>query len=403
MNLNSNRLPRILEENRNQKFLVSAVLLVAAFVRVSALLSMKNTIYFDYLLWDEQIFHAMAQKIANGSYHSKSVYEFSPLPIYLMAFLYKIFSPDILVIRILHMILGVLTCLNIYLTGKLLCNNSVGLLAALIAALYKPFIFYSIVPLKTSLSIFLFSLLIVLFISALIRITPFKILFLGLFAGLILNVRPNCLILIPFLPVLLLWGADNKKITVKTCSKLLILFIIGLFVAVSPFLIRNYKVAGVVALTTSQTGQNLYYGNNPDFKEPYYRPATFAFSSPFVQGIQFTIEASRRSGKKLSHDEASGFWTREIMKLAWDQPAFFAMKLIRKTLALFHRFEAGNHYHIDFISDYARFFKYPFFSFWLIMPLGIVGIFNSVTQSRKAFSLFPPIPDKCLTFGGLSA
>ena len=223
------------------------MLLVAAFVRVSALLSLKNTIYFDYLLWDEQIFHTMAEKIANGSYHSKSVYEFSSLPIYLMAFLYKIFSPDILVIRILHMILGVLTCLNIYLIGKLLCNNSVGLLAALIAALYKPFIFYSIVPLKTSLSIFLFSLLIILFISALFRITPVKILFIGLFAGLILNVRPNCLVFIPFLPVLLLWGADNTKITVKTCSNLLILFIIGLFLAVSPFLVRNYKVAGVVA------------------------------------------------------------------------------------------------------------------------------------------------------------
>ena len=119
MNFIPNRFPRVLEENRNQKILVSAVLLVAAFVRVSALLSMKNTIYFDYLLWDEQIFHSMAEKIANGSYHSKSVYEFSPLPIYLMAFLYKIFSPDILIIRILHMILGVLTCLNIYLIGKL--------------------------------------------------------------------------------------------------------------------------------------------------------------------------------------------------------------------------------------------------------------------------------------------
>jgi len=64
-------------------------------------------------------------------------------------------------------------------------------------------------------------------------------------------------------------------------------------------MIRNYMVAGSFQLTTSQMGFNLYLGNNPQNPTPYYRPVPFAITSPFQQGIQFTIEASRRG----AHEE----------------------------------------------------------------------------------------------------
>ena len=139
--------------------LLSAILLLALILRIVALLSLKESIYFDYLLWDERLYHNWAMKIAKGTFHSSSVYEMAPLPAYLMAFIYRIFSPDILYIRILHIIFGVLTCFLIYLIGKEMADRTVGLIACLIACLYKPFIFYSIVPLKTALSVFLFALM----------------------------------------------------------------------------------------------------------------------------------------------------------------------------------------------------------------------------------------------------
>jgi len=51
-------------------------------LRVIALASMNGSLYGDFLLWDERIYHQWAQKIADGSYASKSVYEFSPLTAY---------------------------------------------------------------------------------------------------------------------------------------------------------------------------------------------------------------------------------------------------------------------------------------------------------------------------------
>jgi len=103
----------------------------------------------------------------------------------------------------------------VYLLGSAIADRRTGLLACLIAALYKPFIFYSIVPLKETLAVSLFALACYLAIMALKqddlygmpprpagpggRIT---LLFrkyrlfcitasLGMAAGLLLNVRPN--------------------------------------------------------------------------------------------------------------------------------------------------------------------------------------------------------------------
>jgi len=71
--------------------------------------------------------------------------------------------------------------------------------ACLIAALYEPFIFYSIVPLKTTLSGFLFGMTVYLFLSVFEKESMNKVLLLGLAVGLMLNVRPNCAVWMPLL------------------------------------------------------------------------------------------------------------------------------------------------------------------------------------------------------------
>jgi tetratricopeptide (TPR) repeat protein len=152
--------------------------------------------------------------------------------------------------------------------------------------------------------------------------------------------------------------------------------------ALSPVLIRNYVVAGKLALTTTQSGFNLFLGNNINNPDPYYRPVPFASSSPFEQGIHFTIETSRRMGKKLTSQEASHYWTRETLKQAISNPLVFAGKVGQKILVLFNRFEACDHYNIEFISNFAKFFKTPFLNFWVIFPLSMLGVMMSWKNRR---------------------
>lgn len=353
------------------------------------------------------------------------MYEFAPLYAYIIAPFYKIFSPDVFYVRVLNILFSILTCWFIYLIGTTLTNRKVGLFACLITCLYKLFVFYSIVPLKESLSVCIFSLTVYLLvavikerplnpprekskskfvrkndgeahpsprkgspgISSLWEGTLIKIGGLGGAAGLLINIRPNAVVLLPVIPLFILWYAYRNRDTLKKLSLILVLYIVGVSVALSPFTIRNYLVAGKIALTTSQTGFNLYLGNNLRNPDPYYRPVAFASSSPFEQGIQFTIEASRRVGKKLTPEEASDYWTREVLRMAASEPSAFAGKVWQKTLVLFNRFEACDHYDIDFINNFIRFFKFPLISFWFVLPFGLAGMLMSSMRSRKAFAL----------------
>jgi tetratricopeptide (TPR) repeat protein len=104
-------------------------------------------------------------------------------------------------------------------------------------------------------------------------------------------------------------------------------------------------------------------------------------------GIQFTIEASRRVGKKLSQGEASRYWTNEVIKTALKQPAAFTWQKVKKLVGFFHWYENSDHYDIGFVSDYARFFKFPFFGFWLILPFGMTGMILNMLKGRKEFAL----------------
>jgi 4-amino-4-deoxy-L-arabinose transferase-like glycosyltransferase len=367
--------------------LLGLILLVALALRVAALMDLSRTIYVDFMLWDERVYHEIAVQIASGAYAGREVYAFAPLFAYMMAGVYYLFSPEIFHIRLLNILFGVLTCWVIYGIGARLGGRKIGLLACLLAALYKPFILYSIVPLKEAPTVLLFALTAFMLLRALEKRELMPSALLGLAMGLLLNVRPNAVILIPLLLLLIVWRRYRNGDGLRTVTAHFGLCLLGLWIAVAPFVIRNYMVAGKFAVTTSQSGFNLYLGNNLENPDPYYRPVPFASSSPFEQGIQFTIEASRRVGKTLSGVEASDYWTKVIFRQAIAEPGAFAWKIVQKSLVLVNHFEACDHYDIGFISDFARFFKLPFFGFWFVFPLGMATLVFRLFHDRKARAL----------------
>lgn len=359
------------------------MLVLACSLRVAGLLSLATTPYFDTPTLDEAVYYAWASQLANGTYQSTSAYQAAPLPAYVMALVYWALSPDILYIRILNILFGVATCYVVYHIGRELADRRIGLVAGFVAALYKPFIFYSVVPMKTALAVFLFATAIACFLAVLRNLSVVNALGLGVVTGLLLNARENAMVLIPVLLGMIFWGAYRDHCSVAKVSTILISLVVGLTVATGPFGLRNYLVAGEFVLTTHQGGFNLYLGNNLDNPDPYYRPVPFASSDPSNQGIQFTIEASRRVGRKLSPAEASSYWISEVVQSALTHPAAFLWKLGEKSLVLFNRFEAGDHYNIDFMSRFATFFQFPFPALSVILPLGLAGMATAGFASRQ--------------------
>ncbi|MBI9082534.1 MAG: glycosyltransferase family 39 protein [Desulfobacterales bacterium] len=371
---------------RNHPWVLPAVVLVLALLfRYLALWSLKKTIYFDFVLLDERLYHDWAVKIAGGTWQSGLVYEFAPLPAYLLALIYKVFSPDLIWFRYLNLGLGVFTCVLVYAIGRQLAGARVGLVAGLAAALYKPLIFFSVVPLKTALSVFLFAAFMAVLIRAADRLSTPGWLRAGILLGLLNNVRPNALIIVPAVmmvyPVLCLRGKKPLKRIAFTVAA----FGAGLVLVQAPFMIRNFMDAGRAAATTSQSGIHLYLANNID--QQGHPP--FASMSPAERGVQFTIEASRRLGRRLTPGEASAYWTGEVKRMALEQPFKFAGRLLAKVHALFSRWERGDHYHIDFMGRFAGFFALPFLSLGLVLPAGMAGMVTGA--GRRGQRLMPVV------------
>ncbi len=122
------------------------------------------------------------------------------------------------------MLFGVLTCLAIALAGKQLGGALVGLGAGLIAALYMPFILYSIVPLKTALSLFLCAVILYLFISYSLKPSILISLIIGSCVALAINIRGNYMVFVPVLGLAVLWSARSKHEGLKQPLNYLLFF-----------------------------------------------------------------------------------------------------------------------------------------------------------------------------------
>lgn len=353
-------------------------------LRLLALASLRHTVYFDYPLLDERIYHTWATALADGTYRADAVYEFPPLPAYVMAAVYEVFSPDLVYIRYLNIALGVLTCFLTFRLGERLGDRRTGLIAGLGAAVYEPFLLESVVPMKTALLLALFAWGLWLMILEIERPAWHRALLLGIAAALMLNTAGHALTLIPVFAAAVAFAGNGGQRSWRRAGSGLLAYGAGLLLVVAPVAVRNHRVGGELVLTTSQGGFNLYLGNRLDNPEPYYVPVPFASASPFEQGIQFTIEASRRAGRRLTAGEASDFWQAETVKLAGEQPAAMARKLGLKVLALFSAYERGDHYGIGFLGRFARFFAFPFPGWGLLFPLGAAGLVAKAGRSRLA-------------------
>jgi 4-amino-4-deoxy-L-arabinose transferase-like glycosyltransferase len=334
---------------------------------------LRDTVYFDFLLWDERIFHDWAAQIASGEYASTAVYEFPPLAAYLFAAVYELLGADALWIRLLNVALGSVLIALVYFITKEMFDRIAAAVAGLGAVLYGELVLYSAVPLKTTLGLVLFTSCVLLLLKTVRTRSHLGAIGLGIAAGLTATVRPNALVLLPVLvaapAVVARWRGSSTRRGALAAA----MVAAGICIATAPFVARNYLAAGEATLMTSQSGFNFYVANDLDSPVPYFHPLPFATTSPYEQGAQFTIEASRRSGRTLTSEEASSYWIAETLARMAERPGATVIKWLSKSLAALNRHEQSYHYHVGFISEHAPVLGIPFIGWVLIFPLGVAG------------------------------
>lgn len=394
---------------KNHLFFLIAVLVFAAIVRIAYLVEFSKTPEFNNPGVDPAYHDYWAWALASGDWTPPSVYPdpkirenpyFRP-PGYsfFLAIIYKVFGHDYFMARLIQMLIGVLNCFLAYLLVKRLGKPVPALITAFLMAFYWAFIYFDAEFQDVTLQI-TFGLLLFLLLDYWLsrnRGWPFALMA-GLAAGLFTVVRPNILIFIPFVALWMGWVA--WKVDKRAAVSGILLLLAGLAVVIGPVTLRNYRVSGKFVLVSSNSGINLYIGNNsetdgvstfiPELQEYLGRKdAWTCFDYPgIVKGIE------RKTSVKTDYSGANGYFNRKAVAFVRENPGK-ALKFILKKAAFFWGpREISSNEVLDLKRrDSAVLSKMPM-AFPFILASGLIGLALALVrlfrnrEERERYSLF---------------
>jgi tetratricopeptide (TPR) repeat protein len=343
-------------------------------LRLLYLLDIRHNPFFYDPILDLYAYDSWAQQLAAGHWLGDHVFYQSPLYPYFLAVIYFLCGHKLLLVYLLQALLGSLDCLLIAAIGTRLFERRVGILAGFLAALYKPFLFYDGLLLKTFLEVLLLDLSLWLLLLTCAK----RRLGLALLAGLALGLgalgRDNYLALAPFLAVWLFFALAKNPIKLRL--GLAALFLAGFCAIVALTAYRNYRVGHDLVLITSQGGQNFYIGNHRDNYWGVYQAPPFLRANPLFEETDFRAEAVRRTGRKDWKPSAlSNFWFQQTWEVIQSDPRLFLARLGRKTLLFFSHQEISDNLSYPFFAqNFSWMLRLPLPSSGLIFPLGLLGL-----------------------------
>lgn len=369
------------------------VFFTAFAIRLSYLISIKGLPFFSYPLGDSAVYYQRALEILSGSLAGRQTpFLGSVLYPYFMAAALFFSGKNLLLVYLIQITLGSLTCYLIYELSRTVAEHrSTALLAGMTAAIYGPFVFFDADLLMISITLTSITGGLLLLIGSLKTGSYKKAFGSGLLLALAGLDRANLLLFLP-VAVLLLYGSPNAK-AVR-------LKIAGAFLAAAVFLLLpvsavNSIGAGEFSLTGSNMGVNLYIGNNPQAKGVFLLPEDSGLSNHDLFRSSKAV-AEKETGRALTASQVSGYWLKKGLSYALSHPLQEAGLLLLKTRLFYNHYEIPNHFNFYFIrKQYAPILNAAFLGFWLVGPLALAGIFWVLLKG-------PSLPEKvCLSFAAV--
>ncbi len=378
------RLARFFEQQRVQ---LAVVVFFALLLRLINLLQMKlNSPFYELPTTDSAFYNELAVKIAEGEWLGSEVFYYNPFYPYLLGVLYSIFGPSLTIAKIIQLFIGTGTCVLIYLLGKRLSGPTVGFIAGLLAAFYGLFIFYDDLILPSTISLFLYTLTILMLLLAKDKPSPSRVVAAGFSLGLAFLCRPTVL---PFVAAIWVIVVLRKEGGWFIVSRLAILTVTSVLV-VLPVTIRNYKVGDDLVLVSSHSGITFYLCNNPYANEyftvPKSIPATLADHPTEIRDY-FTAQAEKELNKKAKPSEISSYWTSKGFDFISKNPGQWLKTVYRKFRGLLDVYEFSDNQNYYFSMRYSSILSMPvLLGFGFVCPLALLGMILCWSR-RKEFAL----------------
>jgi 4-amino-4-deoxy-L-arabinose transferase-like glycosyltransferase len=261
-----------LDRMKSKQWLV-LILLVAVLVRLPIVFYMGDQVTVLPGIHDQVSYDTLARSLLAGQGYSftKKWYPFTPAnaPTAHWSFLYPLYLAGIytltgyhpLAARIFQSIAGgALICFLVYLIGRRVIDEGVGLGGAALAAVYGYFIYYN-AALMTE-TFFIVFVLFSLYLSLELKEKPTlgRWILLGLGLGVASLLRQTLLLFVPFLLLWLFWELKKRDVSWWYFT----IPVVVIILLIIPWTLRNYLVYHHFLLLNSNAGYALYTSNNPE-------------------------------------------------------------------------------------------------------------------------------------------
>ena len=368
---------------------------LALIVRLAFLAELNGSPPFAGLMGDSRQYDAWAQQIAGGQWVGTEVFYQTPLYPYCLAIIFKIAGHNLGLVRLIQAILGAASCVMLGLAGRRFFSRRVGMLAALLLAVYPAAFFFDGLIQKSSLDLFLVTLILALLAEFRTQRDWRWLAPLGVTtAAFVLN-RENAAVLYPVVGAWLLFGFRDVPVrrrvawaAVVAAASLAVLLPIGF---------RNYRVGGEFLVSTSQLGPNFYIGNNPHASGSY-EALVPERGDPIYERDDATSLASKAAGRALSPGEVSDYWLGRSFAYIRSQPFHWLALLGKKVLLTVNAAELPDTESIEAYADYSRILRgLIWLNLGVMLPLAAFGGWVHRTQWQRLLILYGMLAGLALT------
>ena len=363
---------REISEERKDIIWMSAIFVLAFLLRTIYLLQVKTNPHFFSPTMDPLYHDIWAQNIAGGNWIGGKVFFRAPFYAYFLALVYKVFGHNYIIPRVIQHLVGSFACVLVYLLGKKLFNRKVAVTSAIIAAFYGMFWYYEDELLLDSFLVFFDLLLILYLLKAKDRPGLSGWFVAGIILGFSAITRPNILFFVPFVWIWIFLIFRKIK-TFKEVAACCITFLLGGILIITPVALRNLLVGKDLVLIASQGGINFYIGNNKNSDG-----ASAIFYKEDWQYRDFQEVAEKETGKSMKPSEISNYYYKKGIDFFLTYPSIASELLVKKLYLFWNRFEISNNQDIYFFKRYSSLIRAAPLGFWLIGPLGWVGMILSL-------------------------
>lgn len=336
-----------------------AILGLALALRLAHLWAVAGAPFVATLAMDSQQYDRWARTIAGGAWMGTEVFFQAPLYPYLLAVVYRLTGAGVHAVYLLQIALSLAGIYALYRAGRILGGRGedeggerIGLGAALLAALYGPFVFYDVLLLKESLAVTVTCALLWAMVSAREAggegSARRRWLGAGALLGVLALLRENALLLAPLL-LPLAWRREDRWRGLAARGAL---FLAGLLLPLAPVALRNGYVGGFYSPTTFNGGVTFYIGNHAG-ADGTYIPLVPGRQIPEMERRDPVLLAEKALGRTLTASEVSAYWLDRALDWARSHPGDFLRLQLRKLWMYWSGYEwpdAVDYYHFRTLS-----------------------------------------------------